>query len=280
MVEFIKLIRLLFKEIWFLVAGQFFPYRFQEPATPVMEGIVDLYNYICFYLVIILFVLTMFARILAHFYIKRCAKKPKGLVQGWRKGLLRTTIMKAASVSHSTELEVLWTIVPSVILALIAAPSFVLLYAMDEVIDPTMTIKVIGHQWYWVYDYTDLSNSLDLDKSKLVYSSYMLPTEVLQNGEFRLLEVDGPLYLPAQTQIRMIITASDVLHSWAVPQFGIKMDAVPGRLNAVSLFVKREGVYYGQCSEICGVYHGFMPIKVEVVSFDEYVRSLDQISNR
>lgn len=260
--------------IWFVktfmdihILKLFLALSFQDPVTPVMMGIVDLYHYVRFYSVIILFfVLTMFVEILVNFYQVRGKEKSRMLSNL----LIRISSIESVNVSHSTTLEIVWTIIPSLILALIAVPSFVLPYAMDEVIDPILTVKIIGHQWYWVYDYTDLSTSTDLNKSDLVQSSYILPTMVLEEGDFRLLEVDKSSYLPVQTQIRLIVTASDVLHSWAVPQFGVKMDAVPGRLNAVPIFVEREGIYYGQCSEICGVYHGFMPIRVEVVPVEDY----------
>jgi cytochrome c oxidase subunit 2 len=152
---------------------------------------------------------------------------------------------------------------------LIAVPSFGLLYSLDELIDPTVTLKVVGHQWYWSYEYSDYA-TLEGGES-LNFDSYMIATEDLTHGSFRLLEVDNRVVLPVNTHIRVLVTAADVLHSWAVPSFGIKVDACPGRLSQASLFIKREGVYYGQCSEICGVNHGFMPIVVKGVSVDTFV---------
>jgi cytochrome c oxidase subunit 2 len=165
-------------------------------------------------------------------------------------------------------IEIVWTLIPAVILMVIAVPSFALLYSVDEVVDPSLTVKVIGRQWYWSYEYSD---SLGDEDVELEFDSYMLPEDELSEGHLRLLEVDNRMVLPVDTHIRLVITAADVLHSWAVPSFGLKVDGCPGRLNQVSLFVQRPGVFYGQCSELCGVNHGFMPIAVEVVSLKDYL---------
>lgn len=158
------------------------------------------------------------------------------------------------------------------ILMFIAIPSFSLLYTIDEVIDPKFTIKVIGHQWYRSYEIPQETIS---DTNKLLmeykkFDSYMLPLKELKIGQLRLLEVDRPLECPINTHLRFIITAHDVLHSFAIPSSGIKVDAVPGRLNQISVFIKREGIYYGQCSELCGVNHGFTPIKVIATNTNPY----------
>jgi len=140
---------------------------------------------------------------------------------------------------------------------------------MDEMIDPALTLKVVGHQCYWSYEFSDY---VTLDGGEnLDFDSYMLALGDLTLGNLRLLEVDNRVVLPINTHIRIIVTAADVLHSWAIPSFGLKVDACPGRLNQTSLFIKREGTYYGQCSEICGVNHGFMPIVVKAVDLDSYV---------
>jgi cytochrome c oxidase subunit 2 len=139
---------------------------------------------------------------------------------------------------------------------------------MDEILDPTITIKAIGRQWYWEYEYSDYISP------ELSFESYMIPTDNLEEGQLRLLEVDNRLILPSDTSIRVIVTAADVLHAWAVPSLGVKMDCVPGRLNQTSMYVKRNGVYYGQCSELCGVQHGFMPIVIEVVNINDYINWL------
>nr|YP_187566.1 cytochrome c oxidase subunit II [Luidia quinaria]BAD86674.1 cytochrome b oxidase subunit II [Luidia quinaria] len=159
-------------------------------------------------------------------------------------------------------LETVWTIFPAIILIFIALPSLQLLYLMDEVNNPFLTIKAIGHQWYWSYEYADY-RSLEFD-------SYMIPTNELTIGSPRLLEVDNRLVLPSQTPIRVLVSSSDVLHSWAVPSLGIKMDAVPGRLNQVNFFISRCGLFYGQCSEICGANHSFMPIVLESINFTNF----------
>jgi cytochrome c oxidase subunit 2 len=167
--------------------------------------------------------------------------------------------------SHSQNLEIFWTIVPALILLSIAYPSFNLLYSLDDLTDPVLTVKIVGHQWYWSYEF------LDLDFQAREFDAYMVPTEDLILGEFRLLTTDNQLTLPKSVPIKLLITSADVLHSWAVPSFGVKVDACPGRLNEASLYVKRSGLYFGQCSEICGVNHGFMPIMVKINSIDEWV---------
>jgi len=156
-----------------------------------------------------------------------------------------------------------------IILATIAVPSFALIYALDEVVDPQITLKVIGHQWFWSYEYSDFSQTLN---KTIQFDSYMVSTDDLNAGEIRLLETDNRVVLPTKTHIRVLVTSSDVLHSWAVPSLGVKMDACPGRLNQVSIFIKRDGVFFGQCSELCGVNHGFMPIVVESVPIEKYIK--------
>lgn len=234
--------------------------NFQDPATAVMEGIIDFHHDIQFYLIVIVtFVAWMLFSLIYEFGINMYFGKIGGVVNTL-KG--RKLVLLTKNVTHGTFLEIVWTILPVFILIAIAIPSFALLYSIDELVDPSLTIKVTGHQWYWSYEYTDYEND------KIMYDSYMIPEEDLQEGDLRLLEVDKKLWLPVYTHIRILITAVDVLHSWAIPAFGVKMDAVPGRLNQVSLFIKREGIFYGQCSELCGVNHGFMPIVAKVVSIE------------
>ena len=143
---------------------------------------------------------------------------------------------------------------------------------MDEVISPSMTVKVVGHQWYWSYE---LSDFVDADGEAIEYDSYMVPDSDIADGALRLLEVDNRVVLPVDTHVRFVVTGADVIHDFAVPSLGLKIDATPGRLNQTSVLAQREGTYYGQCSELCGVYHGFMPIAVEVVSLDDYLVWLD-----
>ena len=222
---------------------------FQDAATPMMQGIIDLHHDIFFFLILIfVFVLWILVRTLWHFHYKK-NPIPQRIV-------------------HGTTIEILWTIFPSIILMFIAIPSFALLYSMDEVVvDPAITIKAIGHQWYRTYEYSDYNSS---DEQSLTFDSYTIPEDDLELGQSRLLEVDNRVVVPAKTHLRIIVTPADVPHSWAVPSLGVKCDAVPGRLNQISISVQREGVYYGQCSEICGTNHAFTPIVVEAVPSKDY----------
>jgi len=233
-----------------LDAAENWALTFQDPATPIMEGIINFHNHIMVFLtIIVVFVAWLMVRAIILFEEN-----------------VNPTPVK---FTHSTPLEVVWTVVPAIVLLFIAIPSFALLYSMDELIDPTITLKAVGHQWYWSYEFSDYA-TLEGGES-LNYDSYMIPEDDLTGGNLRLLEVDNRVVLPVQTHIRILITSADVLHSWAVPSFGVKVDACPGRLNQTSVFIKREGTYFGQCSEICGVNHGFMPIVVEAVSLNNYV---------
>jgi cytochrome c oxidase subunit 2 len=170
--------------------------------------------------------------------------------------------------THNTLLEVVWTAVPVLILVIIAIPSFRLLYYADVVPDTEMTIKAIGRQWYWSYEYPDHDN--------FTFDAFMIPENELEPGMQRLLETDNRVVLPANTNSRVQVTASDVLHSWAMPSLGVKIDAVPGRLNEIWIHINEPGVYYGQCSEICGVMHGFMPITIEAVPPEEFVAWVEE----
>ena len=177
---------------------------------------------------------------------------------------------------HSTTLEYVYGLFPSVIIAFILLPSLYLLYSTDEDIDPAYTIKVIGHQWFWSYEYSGLINgngdndSLTLKKFKVNFDSVIISEEELQKGYKRLLETDNILIVPSHRVLRFVITSADVLHSWAIPSLGIKTDAVPGRLNQVLTMICKPGYYYGQCSELCGVSHGFMPIVINSVSESQF----------
>nr|QZK21443.1 cytochrome c oxidase subunit II [Amitermes sp. ANIC 0422] len=167
-------------------------------------------------------------------------------------------------------LETIWTIAPAIILVFIAIPSLRLLYLMDEIHNPAMTLKAIGHQWYWSYEYSDFT--------KLEFDSYMVQQDDQQINTFRLLDTDNRIVLPMNSPIRMIVTAADVLHSWTVPSLGVKTDATPGRLNQVSFSINRPGLLYGQCSEICGANHSFMPIVVESVSTNQFINWVSKMS--
>nr|YP_010587537.1 cytochrome c oxidase subunit II [Mordacia mordax]YP_010587550.1 cytochrome c oxidase subunit II [Mordacia praecox]WAB46094.1 cytochrome c oxidase subunit II [Mordacia mordax]WAB46107.1 cytochrome c oxidase subunit II [Mordacia praecox] len=165
-------------------------------------------------------------------------------------------------IIDSQDVEIVWTVLPAIILITIALPSLRILYLMDEINNPHLTIKALGHQWYWTYEYTDYYN--------LEFDSYMTPTNELQSGGFRLLDVDHRIVVPMESPIRLLLTSEDVIHSWAMPTFSTKVDAVPGRLNQTTFIVSRPGVYYGQCSEICGSNHSFMPIVLEAVSLNAF----------
>jgi cytochrome c oxidase subunit 2 len=174
--------------------------------------------------------------------------------------------------THHTLVEVVWTVVPVLILVVIAIPSLRILYYSDHVETADMTLKAIGHQWYWSYEYPDHGN--------FTFDALRKPDEELASGEPRLLATDLNVVLPVDTTIRLLITADDVLHAWAVPSFGVKRDAVPGRINETWVRIEREGVYYGQCSELCGRDHAFMPIAVEAVSKEKFQQWVSEAQSK
>ena len=223
---------------------------FQDSATPQMEGLVELHDNILFYLVIILFGVGWILASIIRSY--KSIESP----------------ISHKYLSHGTLIELIWTITPGLILILIAFPSFKLLYLMDEVSDPSMAILAEGHQWYWSYQYPDFLNS---DDEFIEFDSYLVPESDLEDGALRMLEVDNRLIIPELTHVRFIVTGADVIHSFACPALGIKCDAYPGRLNQVSVMINREGTFYGQCSEICGILHSSMPIVIESVSIEKFV---------
>lgn len=226
---------------------------FQDPATPMAEGMISFHHYLMFFIIVIgIIVCWLLYKVVTLFNIDKHPTPQK--------------------FTHSSVLEIIWTIIPAIILLIIAAPSFSLLYSLDETIDPDLTLKIVGHQWYWSYEYSDpiiLEDENEIP-GDIAFDSYLIQEADLELGQLRLLEVDNRVALPVNKHIRLLITSADVLHCWAVPSFGIKIDACPGRLSQASLFILREGSYYGQCSEICGVNHGFMPIVVDVKSADAY----------
>ena len=224
---------------------------FQDPATPAMVGIVDLHHEIMFWVVsIVIFVLVILIIEIYWFSLK----SKKSFSIRFFKARYRFTTCPT--------LETVWTLFPIYILWSIAGPSLALLYSMEEEKQPSLTLKIVGRQWYWSYelmDFIEITPQEVIGKA-IVFDSYMNRSDA--PSSLRLLDVDYPVYLPAKEEIRLIITSDDVIHSWTVPAFGVKMDAIPGRLNSTFLFVVRTGVFYGQCSELCGVGHGFMPITV------------------
>lgn len=250
--------------------GTNWQFGFQTPASPTMEGIISFHDDLMIFLSFILgFVMYMLWVCLTHF--TKDVKKNE----------------ESEKIVHASKLEIIWTILPAVILIIIAIPSFSLLYSVDEeVVDVFATFKVIGHQWYWSYHWTtpnlaknfvfdqESQNEEVLNEWSSFFDSYMLSDEelgeLLQKKKqrksiitpYRLLTVDNFIYLPIQKNIRVLVSSTDVLHSWAVPSLGVKVDACPGRLNRTSVYIKKPGIFYGQCSEICGVNHGFMPIGI------------------
>ena len=226
-------------------AGEPTPWQMglQEAATPLMQSIDDLHDILLIVITLItLFVLGLLLYVMWRF---RESRNPTPT---------RTT--------HNTVVEVLWTVIPVVILVLIAIPSFKLLYYSDTIPKADLTVKAIGHQWYWSYEYPDHGN--------FTFDATILADDELKEGQPRLLEVDSRIVVPVNKVVRVQVTADDVLHAWAIPAFGVKVDGVPGRLNEVWFKAEKTGVYYGQCSELCGVNHGFMPIRVDVVPEQEF----------
>ncbi len=222
----------------------------QAPVTPVAHMITDFHNLLLVIItVIVIFVLALMLIVIFRFNARANPVPSK--------------------FTHNTLLEVLWTAIPIIILVIIAIPSFKLVYAEHQVVDADLTIKATGHQWYWSYEYPD---------EGIAFDAFLVDEADLPEGAPRLLATDNHVVVPVNTTVRLLVTSSpeDVIHSWAMPAFGIKTDAVPGRLNETWFRVEEEGVYYGQCSELCGVNHGFMPITVEVVSRDRYEAWLER----
>ena len=213
---------------------------FQDAASPLMEQLIFFHDHAMLVLVIIVRLVGYAAFVLM------------------RGSFTRRYLLECQ------EVEAIWTVLPGLVLVFLALPSLRLLYLLDEVNDPGLSIKAVGHQWYWSYEYSDF---LDLE-----FDSYMISTRDLVSGDYRLLEVDHRTVVPVGVDVRILVTAADVLHSWTVPCLGVKADAVPGRLNQVRFFLLRPGLYYGQCSEICGANHSFIPIVIEGVDVEDFVQ--------
>nr|AOW70964.1 cytochrome c oxidase subunit II [Siren intermedia texana]AOW71003.1 cytochrome c oxidase subunit II [Siren intermedia texana]AZL93536.1 cytochrome c oxidase subunit II [Siren intermedia] len=211
---------------------------FQDAASPIMEELLHFHDHA---LMAVFLISTLVLYIIT---------------------IMMTTKLTNTNAMDAQEIEMVWTIMPAIILIVIALPSLRILYLMDEISNPHLTVKAIGHQWYWSYEFTDYEN--------LTFDSYMIPTQDLLPGQFRLLEVDNRMVVPMESPIRMLISSEDVLHSWALPSMGVKTDAIPGRLNQTTFIASRPGVYYGQCSEICGANHSFMPIVVETTPLNSF----------
>jgi heme/copper-type cytochrome/quinol oxidase subunit 2 len=219
----------------------------QQPGSTQMESIIDFHHDLMTFLVFIVFFVTY---VLGYTWYKSDWRNPSFFVGSWDH-----------QFTHFASLEIIWTLIPMLILFSIGGPSFALLYSAEDLLKCNLTLKVIGAQWYWIYEYGDAF----WGENPISIESRMVDEDMLQFGETRLLAVDNPVLLPAESRIRFLITSIDVIHSWAVPSLAIKLDACPGRLNETFSFILREGHYYGQCSEICGINHGFMPIHVVAV---------------
>jgi len=231
---------------------------FHDSANPVAEAIVDFHNRVMAYMVVILIgVMYVLGSIIINFNSGRGAR-----------------LISHKHMIHGTVIELVWTVLPAVVLVFIGFPSFKLLYLIDEIIDPALTVKVVGRQWYWSYEYSDYVTKTG---ETLSFDSYMIPTEDLELGDLRLLEVDNKLVIPVNTHVRVIVTAADVLHCWAVQSLGAKVDAIPGRLNQLGIIATRTGKFYGQCSELCGQNHAFMPIVVEAVEIDRFCSHIEKL---
>jgi cytochrome c oxidase subunit II len=217
---------------------------FQPPATPVMTQLYNIHNNF------LLGIITAISIIVLVLMIYICMK------------FRRKANPVPSKTTHNTRLEIIWTVAPIILLVIIAIPSLRLHYYMQQVVNPEMTLKVVGYQWYWHYEYPDHGG--------FGFDSYMKKQEDLQEGDHRLLAVDNRVVVPVDTTIRVLMTGADVIHAWAVPAFGVKKDAVPGRLNDSWFKAERTGIFYGQCSELCGVGHAYMPIVIEVVTKEEF----------
>nr|QTT61240.1 cytochrome c oxidase subunit II [Tritia unifasciata] len=220
---------------------------FQDAASPLMEELIFFHDHA-------MMILVMIISLVGYAAVSLMANK-----------------YTCRSLVEGQAIETIWTIIPAFILIFLALPSLRLLYLLDEIGDCSLTVKSIGHQWYWSYEYSDYSN--------IEFDSYMVPTNELEPGDFRLLEVDHRVVLPTQTDLRVLVTSADVIHSWTVPSLGVKVDAIPGRLNQLGFFIKYPGVFYGQCSEICGANHSFMPIVVEAVPLKNFLEWAINVSD-
>ena len=216
---------------------------FQEGVTSVMHDLVFMHDYILMPIITAISFFVLFL-ILYSVYKFRASKNPN-----------------PSKTTHNTFIEILWTVIPCLILVVIAIPSFKLLYKQEVIPKADVTIKAIGYQWYWGYEYPD---------EKISFESVMVETKDLKPGQPRLLATDTKVVVPVNKVVKVLITANDVLHAWALPAFGVKKDAVPGRINETWFKAEKEGIFYGQCSELCGIKHAFMPITVEVLSQEKY----------
>nr|YP_010275969.1 cytochrome c oxidase subunit II [Tuberolachnus salignus]UGY86204.1 cytochrome c oxidase subunit II [Tuberolachnus salignus] len=211
--------------------------NFQNSNSPLMEQLIFFHDHTMFIIMMIIFLISyMMIFIINNNFIN-------------------------IKISENQFIEFIWTILPPIILIFIALPSLHLLYLMDEIKAPNMTIKILGHQWFWSYEYSDFLN--------IEFDSYMINN--LNKENFRLIEVDNKTIIPFKFNTRLLISSEDVIHSWTIPSLAIKIDAIPGRMNQINLFMNRPGIYFGQCSEICGINHSFMPIQIESINLNNFI---------
>jgi len=224
-------------------------FGFQDAASQSMRDIVSFHNNLLLPVIIAISVFVLFLMIYTCIRF-RASKNPN-----------------PSKTTHNVAVEVLWTLIPCLILIVMAVPSFQILYKQDTIPKVDLTIKAVGYQWYWGYEYPD---------ENIIFESYMIKEEDLKENQPRLLTVDNELVVPVNKVVKVLITANDVLHAWALPSFGVKRDAVPGRINETWFKAEKVGTYYGQCSELCGIQHAFMPITVRVVTDEEYAKWLSE----
>jgi len=238
---------------------------FQAPATPIMEGIIDAHGEIFIYLILILSLVVSLFTYVIFCFINFQKNEIKIIADNWNIKSSKTVQL----------IEFVWTMIPTLLLIVIGLPSFSLLFALEEInncVETDLSVTAVGRQWYWVYFYEDVVPLFQENLVKIaVFESYMTPTDELDSSEaLRLLQTTEPLVIPTKKFVKLKITADDVIHSWTVPSFGLKLDAIPGRINTTILYVPYIGTYFGQCSELCGVNHAYMPIHVNVVSGDDF----------
>lgn len=213
---------------------------FQDAASPVISQLIAFHDHT-------ILILMLVTSIVSYAFISLIFNK-----------------LSSRYILEAQQIETIWTLLPAVTLLFLAFPSLHILYLIDEISQPSITIKTIGHQWYWRYEYADFSN--------LEFDSYIVPENELKTGEFRLLEVDHRAVAPLNTEVRVLVTGADVIHAWTIPTLGLKVDAVPGRLNQLGFTARRPGVFYGQCSEICGANHSFIPIALEIIDTQSFIK--------
>ena len=226
---------------------------FQNPASDGMRDIVNFHNNLLLPIIIAISVFVLFLMLYACVRFRASANP------------------NPSKRTHNVTVEILWTLIPCLILIVMAVPSFKILYKQDTIPKADLTIKAIGYQWYWGYEYPD---------ENIIFDSYMVEEKDLRADQPRLLAVDNEVVVPVNKVVKVLITANDVLHAWALPSFGVKRDAVPGRINETWFKADRTGTFYGQCSELCGIKHAFMPITVNVVSQEEYVKWLKEAKQK